>query len=267
MTAPDGVRGILAQVIIADDLEVARVAWAALSGTTSLTVITKAGDVLSQYVLRGGSGAKRSRLELVADREAATERLSEVTSLIERAQFALAEQRGTLQVAKEQSVRALASLREFDSQLAAQTEKLNRARVQLEAAEAEAQRLERGLDLANTSVTDAVAAAERAQAELETAKARPRPMLDIAARDGVAAELDAAREREVEARLQVETARERVRAQELRATQLAQQLEAERAAAEEAARRAVIRRQQVEAAEQVISALPAVLDAVDRSVA
>jgi chromosome segregation protein len=112
-----------------------------------------------------------------------------------------------------------------------------------------------------------VAAAERAQAELETAKARPRPILDVAARDGLAEELDAAREREVEARLQVETARERVRAQELRATQLSQQLDAERAAAEEAARRAVIRRQQVAAAEKVIAALPAVLDAVDRSVA
>ncbi|MHA6694184.1 chromosome segregation protein SMC [Homoserinimonas sp. A520] len=283
VTAPAGVLGLLGRVVIADDLEAARRVWTGLttarrtagghsheaegSGASALTVITKSGDVLSQYVLRGGSGAKRSRLELVADREAATERLSEVTSLIERAQFALAEQRGTLQVAKEQSVRALATLREFDSQLAAQTEKLNRSKVQVEAADAEAQRLERGLELANSSVTDAVAASERAEAELETAKARPRPILDIAARDGLAAELDAAREREVEARLQVETARERVRAQELRATQLAQQLDAERAAAEEAARRAVIRRRQVEAAEQVISALPAVLDAVDRSVA
>src|SRR5690554_2682956 len=269
VTAPMGVLGVLSHVIIADDLDVARQVWAAMSanGASVTTVITKAGDVLSQYVLRGGSGAKRSRLELVADREAAAERLSEVTSLIERAQFALAEQRGTLQVAKEQSVRALASLREFDSQLAAQTEKLNRSRMQVEAAEAEAQRLERGLELATTAVADAVTAAERAQSELETAKARPRPILDVAARDGLADELDAAREREVEARLQVETARERVRAQELRATQLAQQLDAERAAAEEAARRAVIRRRQVASAEKVIAALPAVLDAVDRSVA
>jgi chromosome segregation protein len=268
VTAPVGVQGILANVIVADDLEVARRVWAEMSpqSLSLATVITRAGDVLSQYVLRGGSGAKRSRLELVADRDAATERLSEVTSLIERARFALAEQRGTLQVAKEQSVRALASLREFDSQLAAQTERLNRSRVQVEAADAEAQRLERGLELANASVTDAVTAAERAQSELDAAKSRPRPILDVTARDGLAADLDAAREREVEARLQVETARERVRAQELRAAQLAQQLEAERAAAEEAARRAVIRRQQVAAAEQVISALPAVLDAVDRSV-
>jgi chromosome segregation protein len=266
VTAPQGVLGLLAGVIVADDLDVARSVWDSLEASDTLTVITKSGDVLSRFVLKGGSGAKRSRLELVADRDAAKYRLTEVLSLIERAQFALAEQRGTVTVAKEQSVRALASLREFDSQLAAQTEQLNRARVQVEAAEAEAERLERGLALAADTVTDAVGAVERAQAELETAQSRPRPILDVAAREGIDAELDAAREREIEARLQVETARERVRAQELRATQLAAQLEAERAAAEEAARRAVIRQRQVKAAQGVIAALPAVLDSVDRSV-
>ncbi|QEE60973.1 chromosome segregation protein SMC [Salinibacterium sp. dk2585] len=270
VTAPPGVMGLLGRTIIADDLEAARRVWDALgahaTGTSDTTIITKAGDVLSRYVLRGGSGAKRSRLELVADRDAATERLGEVTSLIERAQFALAEQRGVVKVAKEQATRALAALREFDSQLAAQSERLNRARVQAEAAEAEAQRIEKGLALAQETVGDAESASERAKSELEAAKSRPRPILDVSARDELADELDACREREVEARLQVETARERVRAQEQRARQLEQQLEAERAAAELAARRAVIRRRQMESAQRVLDALPAVLNSVDRSV-
>ncbi|MHC5795565.1 chromosome segregation protein SMC [Lacisediminihabitans sp. FW035] len=268
ITAPHGVRSFLAGVIIADDLEIARAVWSSNSDGSSLitTIITKSGDVLSQFVLKGGSGAKRSRLELVADRDAAKHRLDEVTSLIERARFALAEQRGRLQVAKEQSTRALAALRQFDSQLAAQTEKLNRLRVQVEAAAAEAERLERGLALATDSVTDAASAAERAAQELDTFVSRPRPILDVAAREGVLADLDDAREREVEARLQVETARERARAEQLRAVQLQRQLEAEREAADEAARRAVIRRRQVASAQTVLDALPAVLDSVDRSV-
>lgn len=269
VTAPAGVLGLLNHVIIADDLPTARRVWAELSlgvSDSATTIITKSGDVLSRYVLRGGSGAKRSRLELVADRDAAAARLSEVLSLIERAQFALAEQRGEVQVAKEQSKRALTTLREHDSQLAAQSEKLNRARVQAEAAEAEAQRLEKGLALAAEAVAGAETAAERAKAELETAQSRPRPILDVSARDGMADELDAAREREVEARLQVETARERVRAQELRAKQLEHQREAEREAADQAARRAVIRRRQMEAAQRVLDVLPTVLDAADRSV-
>ena len=267
VAAPSGVLSLLAGILVADDLAAARSAWSRLEkSSVPVTVITKSGDVLAEYVLRGGSGAKRSRLELVADRDAAQDRLQEVTSLIDRARFALAEQRGRLEVAKEQSARALAALRQFDAQLAAQTEKLNRVRVQVEAAQAEAERLDRGLGLATDAVADAAAAADRAKQELETASSRPRPMLDVAARDGVLAELEEAREREVEARLQVETARERVRAEQSRAVQLESQLEAERAAAEEAARRAVIRRRQVASARTVIDTLPAVLDSVDRSV-
>ena len=266
VTAPGGVQLLLAGVIVADDLPTAQAAWSRLDAESGTTIITKSGDVLSEYVLRGGSGAKRSRLELVADRDAAKHRLDEVTSLIDRARFALAEQRGRLEVAKEQSTRALTALRQFDSQLAAQTEKLNRVRVQVEAAAAEADRLERGLALATVSVTDAASAAERAAQELDTFVSRPRPILDVAARDGVLADLDEAREREVEARLRVETARERARAEHLRAVQLQRQLEAEREAADEAARRAVIRRRQVASAQTVLDALPAVLDAVDRSV-
>ncbi|HAM28261.1 MAG TPA: chromosome segregation protein SMC, partial [Microbacteriaceae bacterium] len=244
----------------------ARAAWNDLAAGSAVTIITRSGDVLSEYVLRGGSGAKRSRLELVADRDAAKHRLEEVTSLIDRAKFELAEQRGRLQVAKEQSSRALTALRQFDSQLAAQTEKINRVRVQVEAAQAEADRLERGLALATDAVSDAAAQADKARQELETASSRPRPILDVAARDGVLAELEAARENEIEARLQVETTRERVRAQQARAEQLKRQMEADRVAAEEAARRAVIRRRQVASAQRVLEALPAVLDSVDRSV-
>jgi chromosome segregation protein len=268
VTAPPGVLSVLADVIIADDLEVARATWTALAERErpTSTVITRAGDVLSRYVLRGGSGAKRSRLELVADRDAAADRHGEVISLIDRAKFALAEQRGILQSAKEQSARALASLREFDAHLAAQTETLNRLRVQLEASGAESERLKSALELADESVGEAEVAAQKAKAALETASARPRPILDVSARDSLYAELETAREAEVEARLAVETAKERVRAETARADALAAQREAERAAAEAAARRAVIRRRQVDAATAVIDALPAVLDSVDRSV-
>ena len=264
VTAPAGVLSLLSGIVIAEDLAAARAAGKRLD--RDLTVITKAGDVLSRYVLRGGSGAKRSRLELVADRDSAAERLNAVTASIDRSRFALAEQRAVLEVAREQSTAALAALREFDSRLAAHTERLGRLRVQVEAAQAEAERLERGLAVAEEAVSSASAAADAARAELENAASTPRPILDVTARDGVLAELDAARERELEARLQVETARERVRAEQLRAEQLAKQLDADRAAAEEAARRAVIRRRQVAAAESVVAALPAVLDSVDRSV-
>lgn len=268
VTAPDGVYGVLAAVAVADDLDAAKSARSTLAKALNVpvTIVTRTGDVLTDFVLKGGSGGKQGRIELLAERDAAADRLAEVTTLIDRARESLTTQRTTHESAKQASGAALAALREFDAQLASRTEKLNRARVQAEAAKAETERLERGLALATDAVAEAVTASEKAQAELVAAQERPRPILDASARDGLMDELDVAREREVEARLQLETARERVRAEQLRGEQLARQLDEQRAAAEESARRAVIRRRQLEAAERVIEALPQVLDAVDRSV-
>jgi chromosome segregation protein len=267
VTAPAGVHGLLAHVVIADDLAAARAVWRNLEpgDTSALTVITKAGDVLSRFVLRGGSGAKRSRLELVADRDAADTALARVTELIDTSRTALAQQRAELQAAKERAASALSALREFDAQRAVHTEKLGLARVQAESAAAEVQRLQRATATITQSVRDAAADTERAAAELDTARSRPRPILDVSSRGGVAADLDAAREAEVQARLRVETAKERVRVEKLRAENLERQRERDRVAAEEAARRAVIRRAQAQAAQSVIDSLPPVLDAVNRS--
>ena len=268
VTAPAGVLALLAGTVIADDLDAARRAWAGglSSATVPVTVITRTGDVLTDYVLRGGHGARRSRLELVAERDAASDRLGEVASLLERSRFALAEQRGVHQVAKEQSGQALSSLREFDARLAATTEKLNRARIHTETSAAEHDRLVVALGLALERATEAESAAATARAAHDTAASRPAPLLDVSARDQLAVELDAARERDVEARLTLETCRERVRAEQARCAALGTRLEAERAAAEEAARRAVIRRRRVMAATRVADALPAVLASVDASV-
>ncbi|CAD5995333.1 chromosome segregation protein SMC [Agreia sp. COWG] len=267
VTAPGGVLGLLAATLIADDLDAARAAWPAVSSTPGATIITRAGDVLTEYVLRGGSGAKRSRLELRAERDTAATSLDETVAGIDRARFALAEQRGLVQAAKEQSATALAALREFDSALAAQTEKLARLKAQVDASTGEFDRLGSALAASEETVAQAERAAAAAKEELETAQSRPRPMLDVSQRDTLYAELEAAREREIGARLQLETARERVRAEEARRTALEKQVEADRAAAEEAARRAVIRRRQVEAATDVVESLPAVLSSVEASVA
>ena len=265
VTAPNGVLGLLTTVVIADDLDAARAAYR--SGKhEDLTFVTLAGDVLTRYVLRGGSGAKRSRLELVAERDAAAARLTEVTTEIERIRFELAEQEERLIAARGQSQRSLEALREHDAALAAHTEQLGRLRIQLEAAEAERQRLQTAVERSTEQAAEAEAEVERAKAAHEEAQAAPRPMLDASAREGLVTELEAARARELEQRIQLETARERVRSERARAESLAAQLVAEREAAAEQARLAVIRRRQVQAAESVIADLPAVLDAVDRSV-
>jgi chromosome segregation protein len=266
VTAPAGVLGLLGRVVIANDLETARSSWGALDAIENLTVITRDGDVLTRYVLRGGSGGKRSRLELVAERDTAAEKLSIVSTSIERARFALAEKRGALEVGRAEAAEALANLREFDAALAAHSERLGRLRIQLEAAQAEWERLSTAVQLAAETVRLAEEDVDRARVERDEYASTPRPMLDVSAREGMVLELEAARAVELELRIRLETARERVRAETARADALARQLIAERVAAEEQARRTVIRQRQVRSAASVVEALPAVLDAVDRSV-
>ncbi|MCS5734293.1 chromosome segregation protein SMC [Herbiconiux daphne] len=269
VTAPGGVLGVLRSVVVADDLDTARRAWDALDDEAGagVTVVTTSGEVLTRYVLRGGSGATRSRIELVAERDTAAVSLDEENSIIERARFALAEQRGISQVAKEQSQAALTALREYDAKLAARTERLSRMKAQVEASVGELERLQKALQLAQDAVAQAEQTAEKARGELEAVRERPRPILDVSSRDALLAELEGARDGEVEARLGVETVRERVRAEQARTVALERQLEADRAAAEAAARRAVIRRRQIAAASDVVDSLPPVLESVDRSVA
>ena len=270
--APAGIRGLLEHILIVDDLAAAVAVSASLAadpaGTApAVTVITRAGDVLSAHALRGGSGAAPSKLELVTERDTAEHRLTEVTALLGQVALELGEQRTLLATAKERARAAAATLREHTSRQSARADRRNRLTVQADAAAAEFDRLSAAADAAAAGVAEAESAAEQSRAALESQRSQPRPILDVSARDALSAELDRAREREIEARLTVDTARERVQSGEARVAALTRQLESDRAEADAAARRTVIRRRQVDAASAVAGALPPILASVDAAVA
>ncbi|CAH0124603.1 chromosome segregation protein SMC [Microbacterium foliorum] len=268
VAAPDGVLGILSHVLIADGLDAARSARAALdvTGDTTTTIVTTGGDVVTAQTLRTGSGGERSRLELAAERDAANERLAEVQVIVDTLREAREEANETVEVSRRHAKDALRALREHDAALASHAEQVNRITVTHESAVAECERLEAGLEQAQKAVEDAAAKAESTKSELDAAVSAPRPVLDASARDGLLETLELAREAEVRARLDIETLRERVRAAQSRVASLERQREQERDAAAEAARRAVVRRAQREAAAGVASELPRILDSIDRSV-
>ncbi|MCK2036629.1 chromosome segregation protein SMC [Microbacterium sp. SSW1-49] len=268
VTAPDGVLGILAHVLIADDLPAARAARTALdvAGDTTTTIVTVTGEVITAQTLRTGTGGERSRLELAAERDAASERLAEIQVVVDSLREAREDANESVETTRRNAKDALRALREHDAALATHAEQVNRITVQHEAAVAECERLEAGLAQAQTAVADAEAKAQQTKMALEEAIAAPRPVLDASARDGLLESLESAREGEVRARLEIETLRERVRAAQARVTALERQREQERGAAAEAARRAVIRRAQREAASGVAEELPRILDSLDRSV-
>lgn len=268
VTAPDGVLGILSHVLIALDLDSARAARGALdtAGDTTTTIVTIGGDVVTAQTLRTGSGGERSRLELAAERDGARERLAEIQIVVDSLREARVEADEAVEATRRQAKDALRALREHDAALASHAEQVNRITVRHESAVAECERLETGLAQAQAAVSDAEAKAQAAKDAVDAAVAAPRPVLDATARDGLLEALEAARENEVRARLEIETLRERVRAAQARVASLERQREQERDAAAEAARRAVIRRAQREAAGGVAEELPRILDSIDRSV-
>ena len=270
VSAPPGVLRILASVVIAEDLDAARAAAAMLRAETTVgifTIVTREGDVVTDAVLRAGGDSGGSRLALQNERDAATLRLDEVRVIVDSLREAHGEASTRQQAARTRAQESLRALREHDAALAARAEHVNRVTVRFEAAVAECERLRAGLAQAEASVSDAERIARAAQHEYDQAAEKPRPMLDASARDGLLDELDRVREGEMRARLDIETLRERVRAQEARVAGLVRQREAERQAEEAAARRAIARRAQREAAASVIAEVPRVLESIARSTA
>ena len=263
---PPGVLALLAGTVVVDDLEAARAAWTALAARpVPVTVVARTGEVLTDAVVRGGSGAERNRLELVAQRDAAAERLTTVGADLERLTAELGAAREALTASRAEAGQARTAARDHEARATRHDQQLARLRTRVEATEAEADRLAASLGTAEDAVAAAERAAGAARVEHDEAAARPRPVLDVSARDGLLAEVEAARTAEVESRIQLETVRERVRAEVARAASLQRQLEAERAAADEQARQAVLRRRQMVATTSVLDALPPVLDSVERS--
>ncbi len=268
--APDGVLGVLARSYIAADLRAAQGAAADLRSALpggGFTVVTQAGDVLTEFTLTGGSSRAPSRIELTADRDQALARRESLAAEIEEVTVLLAEKRAAASRAKLDAERAFGELRTADARLAEVSERRNRLTVRAEAGLAEADRARQALGAVAENVTEAETAVDRATQALAEAEARPRPIFDASEREGLFAEVEHARETEVGHRLQLETARERARAAEARHRMLGEQFEAERQAAEEAARRAVLRSHQVARAERVAGLLPEIQAACDRSLA
>ncbi|MGO1769706.1 MAG: chromosome segregation SMC family protein, partial [Microbacterium sp.] len=148
VTAPDGVRAILAHVLVADDLGAAVDAAGALfakGDSARPTIVTRAGEVVTEHTLRGGSGEGRSRLELQAERDDALARLEGIRAGVEDLGVQRREATDALQAARSRSKEALAELRQHDAQLAQHAEHVNRVTVRYESAVAECERLTAGL--------------------------------------------------------------------------------------------------------------------------
>lgn len=263
--APSGILALLQNVVIVDNLEAAKTLYASNKQAEEFTVITKDGDVLSKALLRGGSGRKISKVELVAERDAAEGQLAKVTAQIDRLRGELAEARSANEAAQQTERQSLAALKEHDANLAANAEKLGRLRVQAEASQAELDRLAQVAVEAAAKIADAEQKLADAVLVHDAFAAKERPAIELGDRATLVASLEQERQRELDIRIELGAATERLRVEKERVVLLSRQVGEATAARERAKAQIALQQARMQAANQVLEVVPTVLEQLNTS--
>ncbi|MFH8726758.1 chromosome segregation protein SMC [Streptomyces termitum] len=239
VTGPDellgAVRRILARTVVVDDLDRAH---ETVRAHPHLTAVTADGDLLAAHRAQGGSAGAPSLLEVRAQVDEAAAELAELTARAEelaRTREEAAERRRAAAALAEELDRAR---RAADRESAAVAQSLGRLAGQARAAEGEAERTAAAVARAGEALRDATDQAEELAARLLAAEELPtEEEPDTSVRDRLAIDGANARQTEMEARLQVRTHEERVKALAGRADSLDRAARAERETRARAERR------------------------------
>ncbi|MCG5214492.1 chromosome segregation protein SMC [Streptosporangium sp. KLBMP 9127] len=284
---------LLGDVVLVDDLPAARELVRAHPG---LRAVTRDGDLVGEHVVRGGSGGGGSPLqvravldEAVADlerarvtAETAAEGLDEAIdaeraaqAAVEAAQAGVGEAQSGVSTAQSgvnaaQAVldQARARQRDSDRQAAAAAQRLAQLAAAAEAAREESARLAasvRAAEAAREHDAAGLAELEERLAEAEAgSEFEAEPTTEI--RDELAATCEVARQAEMETRLAVRTAEERVRGIAGRADGLLRAAQRERAERADAAARRERQRRQAVVAQAVVRGTERALRALESSI-
>jgi chromosome segregation protein len=249
VTAPaeltGAVRELLANVVVVTDLTQSA---GFVRDNPDFRCVTADGDLIGAHWAHGGSAGAQSLLDVRAAADEAAAKLAAAELASDAAAETLAEATGATDEARQVLEEIRGRLRAADAATAEISGRLGRLAGAARAAADEAKRLDAAAGAAQLSAEKdqaklAQLKAELAQAEAEQDRARD-PEVENQQADEERAELiqraAAARESEMEARLEVRTVEERLRAISGRADSLAASATAERAARE----RAAIRRRQ-----------------------
>jgi len=210
--------------------------------------VTRDGDLLGAHWAQGGGDRPQSLFEMRAAADEAAAGLAEAEQRCEAAAEALAAAAEAEEAAREVVAQALARRHEADAAAAEVSGRLGRLAGAARAARDEADRLEAAITSARLAAEKDLTRLEQLRQELaeaETVAEEPDEPPDDEAREDLAERCVAARNGEMEARLEVRTAEERLRAIGGRADSLAATAAAERATRQRAAER---RRRQAEQA-------------------
>jgi chromosome segregation protein len=226
---------LLADVVFAPDLETARTI---VSYAPELRTVTPAGDLLGAYAAVGGSAKQQSFIEIqAAVEEARQNRLASEARVAElRAQ--LDQVRAQQAASKQQVAESGAARKEAEGHRNAAARRLAELGAAARSAKAEADRVAQSRFQAEQARDRDVAGLAELEERLRAAESSPiETDPSTVERDELASAVPAARQREIDVRLAVRTAEERVGALSGRADALARQAAAEREARQRAAAR------------------------------
>jgi chromosome segregation protein len=261
---------LLRDVVVTADLGEAR---RIVRENPELKAVTRSGDVLGSRWAHGGGARPRSLLEMRAAAGEAAAGLAEAERRCEAAARELAAAVQAEDAARQSAAEALARRQEADAAAAEISGRLGRLAGAARAARDEADRVDAAVISARLAAEKDLARLERLRDELAEAEetepaagAEPADEGPDWVRGDLADRCARAREAEMEARLEVRTAEERLRAIAGRAESLAAAAAAERAAREAAARRRRQRAAQAAVARAVALGARYAVEAAEQSV-
>ncbi|WP_433057396.1 chromosome segregation protein SMC [Dactylosporangium sp. CS-033363] len=267
--APDELRPALERavgdVVFAPDLATAR---RIVSYAPALRAVTPEGDVIGAYAAAGGSGKQHSFIEVQAAVEEARQQKVDAEHRVAEARELLGLARGAATAAKQIVAETAAAKKEADSVRNAAARRLAELGAAAKSARAEVER--HAAAKAKAEAARDSGRASLAELEERLVLAQDTPIDDDPStqeRDDLAGEVPVARQQEMEVRLAVRTAEERVGALAGRADALLRQAAAERAARERAAARKATRARGARIAEAVAEGAAFALERLGESIA
>ncbi|WP_301175664.1 chromosome segregation protein SMC [Actinomadura geliboluensis] len=280
---------LLRDVAVVDDVPSAA---ALVRREASLRAVTRDGELVGAHWAQGGASSGQGLLQMRATLDQATEDLAaaetaagvaadELTASMEReqsaqmaleaAEAAAGEAQASVNQAQAELDRVRARVREFDAQAAQEAKRAARLEADVRAARGEVERLTKALDAATESLERDTQAAEELAMRLaeseEAAEVADEAGHDTEARDELHARSQELRSAEMEARLSVRTAEERVQAITGRADALERGARREREERARAAQRRARREEQARVAKAVHRGARTSLDRIEHSLA
>src|SRR5580704_7547819 len=258
---------LLHGVVVVEDVQQAR---RIVRDNPALKAVTLTGDLLGAHWAQGGGARRQSLFELRAAADEAAAGLAAAEWACEAAAQDLAAAAEAEEAARQAVAETLTRRHEADAAAAEISGRLGRLAGAARAAQDEAGRVETAIAAARLAAEKDLAKLEQLQAELAEAEAgadfldAPEDETD---NEDLAGRCATARDAEMEARLEVRTAEERLRAIAGRADSLTAAAAAERQARERASQRRARRAEQAAVAKAVALGARFAVEAAERSVA